>query len=72
VAAGLLFAALHLPLAGRLVGLSAPVVAYTLVGGEWIGVIFGWVYWRKGLIAAMMTHATQDFITKGIFPLIFS
>lgn len=30
----------------------------------------GWLYWRKGLIAAMVSHAVFDIVTKVIVPLL--
>jgi hypothetical protein len=55
--AALLFAAGHLPLLYRLlpdppVGLLAGV----LVGNTVPGLLFGWLFWRRGLEAAMIAH----------------
>jgi membrane protease YdiL (CAAX protease family) len=70
VLASLLFGALHVPQAIRAAGVSWPLIAAVLLGGTIVGVVFGWLYWRKGLIAAMAAHATQDVITKVVFPLL--
>jgi membrane protease YdiL (CAAX protease family) len=70
ILASLLFGALHLPQAFRMAGASGLLMASVLLGGIAIGVVFGWLYWRKGLIAAMLAHATQDVITKVVFPLL--
>jgi membrane protease YdiL (CAAX protease family) len=48
------------------------VIAFVLLGNGGIALIFGWLYWRKGLIAAMTAHTTQDVITKAIIPLILT
>jgi hypothetical protein len=52
------FAALHLPYASVLAGsLSADVVAYVLVFNTVAGLVFGYLYWRWGLEAAIVAHA---------------
>lgn len=71
VVACLVFGALHLPQAARLTGhLSSQMVTFALVGNGVPGLIFGWLYWRKGLIAAMVCHAMTDIIIKVILPLL--
>jgi membrane protease YdiL (CAAX protease family) len=67
--ASLLFGMMHLPAASRLVGLTGPVIAQVLFENGILGVIFGWLYWRKGLIAAMTAHISQDVVTHVLFPL---
>jgi hypothetical protein len=69
VLASLLFGEVHLSQAVRVAGASGPLISSVLLRGTAIGVVFGWLYWRKGLIAAMAAHATQDVITKVVFPL---
>ena len=34
------------------------------------GVIFGWLYWRRGLVAAMTAEAAADVLTKAVLPLL--
>jgi membrane protease YdiL (CAAX protease family) len=70
VLASLLFGAMHLAQTFRFVGSSGPLTAAVLLGSLVLGVVFGWLYWRKGLIAAMVAHATVDVITKVIFPIL--
>jgi Type II CAAX prenyl endopeptidase Rce1-like len=69
VLASLLFGAMHIRQTIQLFGLTGPLIAYALLGNGGIGLIFGWLYWRKGLIAAMTSHTTQDVITKVIIPI---
>ena len=55
--AALLFGAVHLPQAAALGGgLSATLVASVLLGNGLIGMAFGWLYWRRGLLAAVTAH----------------
>jgi membrane protease YdiL (CAAX protease family) len=65
----LIFGALHLPQGARVIGhLSGPIVAFALIGNGVPGLMFGWLYWRKGLFAAMVCHAWADIMIKVILP----
>lgn len=56
--AALLFAAGHLPLLFSLqASPSAELVGAVLVGNSIGGMLFGWLFWRKGLEASIMAHA---------------
>jgi hypothetical protein len=64
----LLFGAIHLPQAFAFMGSSTALVAFVLIGNGVPGLIFGWLYWRKGLVAAMVCHAVADIFAKVIVP----
>jgi membrane protease YdiL (CAAX protease family) len=66
----LLFGAMHLPQAFTFFGASSPLAAYVLIGNGIPGLVFGWLYWRRGLIAAMVSHAVLDVVTKVVIPLV--
>jgi hypothetical protein len=66
--AAVLFGAIHVPQAAMLLKLSASLLAFVFLGNGIPALIFGWLYWRKGLVAAMMAHAVADIVTKVIFP----
>jgi len=68
VLAAFLFGAMHLPQAALLVGLNAPIVAFTLLDNGLAGVVFGWLYWRRGLVAAMVAHCATDFVLYAVLP----
>lgn len=54
----LLFAAGHLPVLFALqASPSAELVGAILIGNSIGGMLFGWLFWRRGLEAAMMAHA---------------
>lgn len=58
-----LFGLGHLPLAQALTGsLSGALLIYILVGNGIGGIIFGWLYWKKGLETAMIAHITAHII----------
>ena len=58
VATALAFGALHLPAVDAVTALTPAVVARTLLLNALGGVAFGWLFWRRGLEAAMIAHAT--------------
>ena len=58
VIAALLFGLGHLPAVVAMGGeLSAPVVVYIVAGNTLPGIVFGVLYWRWGLEAAILAHA---------------
>jgi membrane protease YdiL (CAAX protease family) len=67
--AALLFAAIHLPQAHLLIGLSTPILVFVVLGNGLPGMIFGWLYWRRGLIAAIVAHFGFDLVLKVVIPL---
>lgn len=59
----LLFGALHLPAAASLLGgLTPSIIVFVLAGNTIFGVVFGYLYWRHGLEAAMLAHATAHVV----------
>jgi hypothetical protein len=68
VLAALAFGAIHIPQAAMLIGLNAPLVAFVLIGNGVPGIVFGWLFWRKGLVAAMVSHFMLDIVLKVILP----
>jgi hypothetical protein len=53
----ILFGLGHLPVASALAGgLTVPVVAYVVVANSLFGIVAGFLYWRRGLEAAMLAH----------------
>lgn len=54
----LLFGLGHLPATATLYPLTPPVIVRALVLNGAAGVLFGWLYWRRSLEAAMIAHAS--------------
>lgn len=53
----LLFAVGHFPVVFQAVeNPSALLLSYILIGNSLGGIIFGWLYWKKGLESAMIAH----------------
>lgn len=60
----LIFAAGHLPAASFLIGaLSMPVVVFVIGVNTTFGLLFGYLYWRHGLEAAMIAHAMAHLVS---------
>lgn len=60
--AALLFGAGHLPTLAALAPLTVTLVVRTLLLNGIAGVVFGWLYWRRGLLAAMVAHFSADIV----------
>jgi hypothetical protein len=70
IAAALMFAAIHIPQAHAFLGLSKEVLVFVIVGNGVPGFVFGWLYWRRGLVPAMVAHFGLDLVLKVILPLV--
>lgn len=66
----ILFGIGHLPLASTLTELTPSLIARTILLNSIGGIIFGWLYWKKGLESAMISHFSADITLNIIFPLI--
>lgn len=59
----LLFAAGHLPVVFNAVAdPGVMLIAYVIIGNAAAGILFGWLYWKKGLEAAMIGHMTAHLV----------
>lgn len=66
----LIFASLHFSNAA-VVGMSGlGTVLYILLLNGLAGLVFGWIYWRKGILLAMVAHFACDIILHVIPPLL--
>jgi Type II CAAX prenyl endopeptidase Rce1-like len=72
VLAALIFGAIHLPQGAAFYGgLTPGLVAFALLANGLGGVVFGWLYWRHGLLAAMAAHFSTDVVLKVIYVLLY-
>jgi membrane protease YdiL (CAAX protease family) len=62
VLAALLFGLGHLPVMASIVPLTPLVIARTTLLNGLLGVVFGWLYWKRGLEAAMISHFSADIV----------
>jgi hypothetical protein len=72
LAAAVLFGAAHLPQTSGVIALTPTIVAFILAGNGVVGVVCGWLYWRKGLVAAIVAHTVVDLVLKVALPLMQS
>jgi membrane protease YdiL (CAAX protease family) len=63
----LAFGVLHLPsVAQVLPTLSADVVAYVTLGNACFGLVAGYLYWRRGLEAAIAAHVLAHVLAYAV------
>jgi len=63
IISALLFAAAHLPIAFQSVANpSAGLISYIIVGNTVGSLIFGWLYWKRGLEAAFIAHMVAHLV----------
>jgi membrane protease YdiL (CAAX protease family) len=67
-----LFAVGHLPFTSQAIGWSGPIIARGLLLNSIGGIGFGYLYWKKGLLYAIIAHAAAHFFMQLLFmPLFF-
>jgi membrane protease YdiL (CAAX protease family) len=62
ILAAVLFGLGHLPTMALLVPLTALVITRTILLNGLIGVVCGWLYWKRGLESAMISHFSADLV----------
>lgn len=70
VLAALLFGLGHLPATAALTKLTPWVIARGVVLNGVAGIIFGYLFWQYGLLAAMIAHFTMDILLHVITPML--
>ncbi len=63
-----LFGLGHLPVTAALTVITPLVVARAIVLNGIGGLVFGWLYWKKGLEYSMVAHFTADIVLLTILP----
>jgi membrane protease YdiL (CAAX protease family) len=61
----------HLPITASLATITTIVVLRAIVLNGIGGLVFGWLFWKKGLEVAMIAHFTADIVLLSILPLLF-
>lgn len=72
ILAAVIFGIGHLPVTASLTQLTALVIFRALVLNGIGGIVFGWVFWKKGFEAAVIAHFTTDVVLLTLLPLLFS
>jgi hypothetical protein len=60
----LAFGILHLPAVATIAELTPVVVGRTIGFNVLLGTAFGWLYWSRGLLAAMAAHLAADIVIQ--------
>jgi membrane protease YdiL (CAAX protease family) len=61
----------HLPVTATVVELTPLIVARGVVLNGIAGLVFGWLYWKRGLAAAMVAHFAADIVILITLPATF-
>ena len=67
ILAAVLFGLGHLPATANILPLTPLVITRAIVLNGVGGVIFGWLYWKRGLESAMVAHFSADLILHVLF-----
>jgi membrane protease YdiL (CAAX protease family) len=68
--ASILFGLGHLPITAAVTPITPIIVVRAIVLNGIGGMVFGWLYWKKGLESAMIAHFVATFIVNVIMPLV--
>jgi membrane protease YdiL (CAAX protease family) len=58
----LFFGLFHLPLSTNFVELTPFTIGVTMIGNCITGTTFGWIFWKRGLLVAILSHITFDLV----------
>lgn len=68
ILAAVIFGLGHLPVTASLTALTPMVVSRAIVLNGLGGLVFGWLFWKKGLESAMIAHFTADVFLLTLLP----
>lgn len=71
IVAAVIFGLSHLPITAALTTLTPAIIIRAIVLNGIGGIVFGWLYWKKGLGAAILAHFTTDIFLLTLLPLFF-
>ena len=58
----------HLPVTGAITAITPLIIGRAILLNGVGGIVFGWLYWKKGLESAMIAHFSADIILHVIYP----
>lgn len=68
ILAAIIFGAGHLPALMSITTLTPLLIIRTITLNALGGIIFGWLYWKKGLESAMISHFSADIVLHVMIP----
>jgi len=70
ILASIIFGLGHLPATATVTQITPLVVTRAIILNGIGGLVFGWLYWKKGLEYAILAHFTTDVVLIAILPLL--
>jgi membrane protease YdiL (CAAX protease family) len=70
ILASIIFGVGHLPFTASLTTITPVIIARAVILNGIGGIVFGWLYWKKGLESAMIAHFSADILLYVLFPLV--
>jgi membrane protease YdiL (CAAX protease family) len=70
--ASIIFGLGHLPATSAVIELTPLVIARAIVLNGVAGLVLGWLYWKRGLESAIITHFTADLMILIVLPAILA
>jgi membrane protease YdiL (CAAX protease family) len=70
ILASIIFGLGHLPATAQITALTGIVIIRAIALNGIGGIIFGWLYWKKGLESAIIAHFVADIVLHILTPLI--
>jgi membrane protease YdiL (CAAX protease family) len=61
----------HLPTTAKFMEITPVVVTRAIILNGIAGIVFGWLYWKKGLESAIISHFSADIILHVILPSLY-
>ena len=71
VLVAVLFGISHLPVMKVLTELDAAIIARVILLNSIGGIVFGYLFVKRGLVYAMISHFSADLVLQVFFPLIY-
>lgn len=68
VVSAVIFGLGHLPITGSITSITPLIIGRAVLLNGVGGIVFGWLYWKKGLESAMMGHFSADIVLHVIYP----
>lgn len=72
VLSAILFGLAHLPFGSTYVAVNPMTITEAIVNNGMVGVVSGWLYWKKGLESAMIGHFSSDVVLHLVVPIVLS
>jgi len=70
ILSSILFGLGHLPITSGITAITTSVVLRAILLNGIVSVMFGWLYWKKGLESAMIAHFSADIVLHVITPFV--